>query len=334
MKVRQLNKEEIEQKAKVFFHSQKWKNLLVFLVFVALVFCFWILQYFQQKIEREISIPIRYTQVPSEIILSDSLPDKITLRLADKGTVFIKYFFENDLAAININLENLPLDRTSYTIEKYTLNGQIRELLLKTTQLLSFSPETIPVRYFPLEKKEVSVRVDGKITTAAGYMFRDSLHINPSKIWIYGDKQTLDSIQFIKTAAVKEENIQKKLNLTINLMVPKGVQLSTEKTKITADIEEYTEKIFELPILCYNLPNENIHVRFFPSTVEVVCQLALSEYSKLSENDLKVGMDYRELSQNPGMNTSLTLSRKPQWLVHYRIVPETVEYLIEQKRDL
>lgn len=40
-----MDKETRKRKAKAFFQSQTWKNILVFLLFVALAFGFWIAQY-------------------------------------------------------------------------------------------------------------------------------------------------------------------------------------------------------------------------------------------------------------------------------------------------
>ncbi|MDR0681386.1 MAG: hypothetical protein LBG15_06005 [Dysgonamonadaceae bacterium] len=283
--------------------------------------------------EREIYIPIRYSNIPKELVINNTLPDKFTLKLADKGTVFLKYFFNKNYTDININLKDLPLNKTSYTIDRRVLSSYIQDFLLNTTQLITFNPEALQFNYSPLEKKEIPITIAGKIAAATGYIFTDSLTLNPSKIWIYGNKKTLDEIQFISTTEVKEEHVQKKLHLTLNLNAPKGVRLSTEKVEITGNVEEYTEKRFELPVTYYNSP-ENIHLRFFPSTVEVICQVALSKYARVGANDLNVGVDYQKLSQNQETNIPLDLNRKPQWLINYRIIPDKVEYLIEQKKDL
>jgi hypothetical protein len=333
MKVHPVNKQEFIVKTKAFFQSQKWKNLLVFLIFVVLAFCFWTLQYFQQKIERDISISIHYTQIPDEIVLSDSLPAEITCRIADKGTVFLRYFLNKNFTVFNVHLKDLPLNKHIYTIDKANIYAQIQSLLPNTTQIVSFQPETIQIRYSPLAKKEVPVLIDGILSPAVGYMFMDNLHINPDSVWVYADKTTLDTLQWIKTVAVKKENIQKKLDLTLKLNSPKGAHLSIQKVKVTAELEEYTEKKFELPVVCRNLP-ENIHVRFFPSTVEVACRLTLSKYPLLNASDLEVEVDYNELAQRQGITASPALTHKPQWLIDYRIVPETVEYLLEQKQEL
>ncbi|MDR0412700.1 MAG: hypothetical protein LBH61_02695 [Dysgonamonadaceae bacterium] len=332
MEIRLINKSFFRQKTSAFFRSQRWKELLVFLVFVALAFSFWVLQYFQQKVEREIEVPIHYSNIPKDIILNDTLPGKFTLKLVDKGSVFLMYFLNKKEASIPIDLKDVPLNNTFYTIDKPALNTYIRDFLSNTTQLVSFKPEKLRINYSPLEKKEVPVILAGKIEAATGYIFTDSIAVKPSRTWIYGNKNTLDTLQYIATETVKEESVQKKLDLTLRLKAPQGVRLSTEKVRISGNVEEYTEKKFELPVVCYNSP-EDVRVRFFPSTVEVICRIALSKYSDANANDLDTGVDYQDLSRNQGTNISLLLNRKPHWLIDYRIIPDKVEYLIEQKKE-
>ena len=332
-KAEQVNKEKIREKTKVFFRSQTWKNILVFLVFVALAFCFWTLQYFQQKMEYEVSIPIEYTNTPKEFVINDTLPNEISLRLLDRGIVFLQYYFSKNFTSIEIDLETLPQGKKTHLIDRSTLQAKIQNILFPTTQLLAFTPETIQISIAPLKKKLLPVIIDGTISLTSGFMFSDSLHIEPSTVWIYGDKNNVDTIHFIKTQPVNHENIQKKLDFSVRLVVPPYVQLSEEKVRITAEVEGYTEKKIEMPVVCRNLP-ENVHVRFFPSSVEVFGQVALSKYAQLTENDLEVSVDYNELANGQSLNVVLSLTKRPKWLVNYRIQPETVEYLIEQKKGL
>ena len=279
------------------------------------------------------TIPIHYTHIPKEVALSDSLPEKMTLKIADKGTAFLRYYLNRDMLSVEVNLTNLPINKSSYTIERADMLSYVQDVFSSTAQITTFKPETLQIKYSPLTKKELPIVVGGKISAAGGYIFTDSLRINPPTVWVYGSKKALDTLTVIKTAPAKQENIRKNIDLTLYLKSPKGTRLSEEKVKITGEVEEYTEKKFELPIACYNIPDD-MHVRFFPSTVDVVCQVALSKYSQLTENDLKVRVDYNDLSSNQSMVIISSLYEKPQWLINYRIVPEAVEYLIEQKRSL
>jgi hypothetical protein len=97
--------------------------------------------------------------------------------------------------------------------------------------------------------------------------------------------------------------------------------------------EEMTEKTFELPLVCHNLPTD-LRVRFFPSTVTITCRLTVTEYGLLSEKDLEIGLDYYDVMQKTETLVAPVVFQKPEWLKEYKIVPETVEYLIEEKHEL
>ena len=252
-----LNKEEIKQKTKAFFHSERWKSVWVFLVFVGIASIFWWMQHVQQPQNYDRIVSVK-TEEPNSTTVSDSLHRK---------------------------------------------------------------------------GKEIPVRVNGSISPASGYRFVDSLHIEPPTVWVYGDKKILDTLQWIQTVPVKAGKIQNNLDLTLKLQIPKGLHASVQKVRLTTEMEEYAEKKIELPVVCRNCPN-NIHIRFFPSMVEIVCYISLSNYSALKADDLEIGITYDELIKNTGVNILLTLFRKPQGLTDYRIIPESVEYLIEQKQEL
>ena len=181
--------------------------------------------------------------------------------------------------------------------------------------------------------KEIPVRLNGSLSPASGYRFVDSLHIEPARVWVFGDKKILDTLQWIQTVPVKEDNIQNNLDLTLRLQTPKGLSIAVQKVRLTAQMEEFAEKKIDLPVMCQNCP-DNIQVRFFPSTVEIVCYISMSNYTALKIGNLKVGVDYNKLITNTEANILLTLFQKPPWLTDYRIIPESVEYLIEQKQKL
>jgi hypothetical protein len=332
MNPKHVNKDTFKQKTKRFFQSQRWKNLLVFFVFVGLAFCFWLLQYYQQKFEITLTIPIRYENVPEDIVFNHPLPQQLDVKISDKGTTLFHYIFKENPQTIYYDLGDISHEQDSYVVDRMNLIHEIDIHLLSSTQLISFSPETITIDYSPLEKKKLPVFFDGNISVEQGFTFVDSLEIIPSTVWVYGSKNALDTLQQICTQSFTSKPVNKNLNISLNLLVPDGVKLSNEKVDIEANIEVSTEKTFILPVNCYNLP-KNLSIIFFPSSVKIVCSVALSKYSQLTEADLDVYIDYRELANNQS-NIHLQLTKKPQWLTNYRMIPDNIEYLIEQKINL
>lgn len=327
-----IDKEKIQGRARIFFRSKQWKNFLVFFTFVVLASVFWALQYFRQKNEFEVPISIHYTHIPPEVVLSNNLPQKITLHVQDKGGAWLNYSV-NSLLAIDINLKNISLHKTSYVVEQSVLYSLICENLLPTTQLKSFFPEQIEINYALLSKKELPVVMHGTILPAPGHMFSDSIRIEPANVIAYGDKTSLDTLREISTSLLNYKNISKNWAISAQLKAPEGIRLSVEQVRLSAEVEEYTEKNFELPILCDNVPSNRM-VRFFPSTVDVFVQVGLSKYAQISSSNFEIKVDYNELIERNATSCSLKLTRKPVGIGNYRIVPEVIEFLVERKSIL
>jgi len=334
MKHNPLNKEEIIKKARVFFSSKQWKNTLLFFSFVLLASCFWMLQYFRQKFEFEVPVKIQYVHTPTWASLSSNLPQKVILSVEDKGNVYLNYLRKEKRNSlfITVDLETISPSKTSYVVEQTVLSSLVNEKLFSTTQLKSFSPDRLDINYSLLAQKELPVVIAGTISPASGYLFLDSILIEPAKVVAYGNKKALDSLQEIKTLPLDYNNIDKNWSSFTNLQIPEGINLSNDNVKLSVTVEEFTEKTFELPVVCYNLPS-NIRVHFFPSTVELNVRVGLSEYSQLSAANFEIAVDYNDLKDKDSANCSLTLTRKPPWLKIYRIAPDVIEFLFEQKND-
>lgn len=329
-----LNKEEIIGRTRVFFNSKRWKDTLLFLGFVLLASSYWVLQNFRQKFDFEVPLVVHYVNVPVGIALSSKLPQEITLYIQDSGTAFFNYSQKKKKKSffINIDLEAASTSSASYLVNQTSLLNLINEKLLPTSQLKSFYPDKIDINYSLLIQKELPVAVNGNISPASGFIFLDSILVEPSKVVAYGNKDDLDSIQVIHTLPVDSENIDKDWSVFADLQIPEGIKVSDDKVKLSATIEEFTEKSFELSVVCKNLP-PNLRVHFFPSVVELKVSVGLSEYSQLSKSDFEISVDYNELKDRNSANCSPILSRKPSSLKIYRILPNIIEFLFEQKND-
>ena len=333
MNLKLINKKEITVRAGAFFRSKRWKNTLVFLSFVGLASGFWALQYFHQKFEFEIPVKINYMQIPAGIAISGKFPQEITLLAQDKGGVYLRYLYKQrkQSLSVTVNLETISENKTSYIIDQSVLRNLINDILYASTQIISFSPDKIEINYSQLVQKELPVAINGTISPASGYMFLDSIKIEPATVVAYGSKNTLDTLREIRTQALNYSDIDKNLTVTADLELPDGINLLIDHVELNAMVEEFTEKTFELPVVCYNLPLAR-RIHFFPSTVELSVRVGLSKYSQLSESFFEISVNYNDLIKRNAANCSLSLTRKPYWLESYRITPDVIEFLIEQKK--
>ena len=334
MILKPINKRKIQGRIGAFFRSKRWKDTLVFLGFVVLASGFWALQYFHQKFEFEVLMKVNYVHVPSGIALSDKLPQEITLHIQDKGSAYLNYIVKkrNGSLFVTVDLETVSPNKASYVIDQPVLRGLIEDKLLATTQLKSYSPDKIEINYSPLAQKELPVLINGTIAPASGYLFSDSIRIEPAQVTVYGSKEALDTLREIRTVPVNYSVVSKEWTVSADLQSPEGIHLSVNRVNLSVTMEEYTEKVFKLPVVCYNLPS-NRKIHFFPSTVELGVKVGLSKYSQLSPSGFEIAVDYNDLKERNTANCPLTLTRKPVGSDSYRITPNVIEFLIEQKNN-
>jgi len=334
MILKPINKQEVQRKAGAFFNSKGWKNSLVFFSFAGLASCFWTLQYVRQQFDFEVPLKVSYTHIPAGIALLDNPPQEIMLHLQDKGIVYLNYLINKKKKrslSLTIDLNAISLFKNSYLIDQTALHNLIDSKLSSTTQLKLFSPDMIEINYSPLAQKEVPVIINGTISPALGYLF-DSIWVEPAQVVIYGNKAALDTLNEIRTLPVDYKNIDKNWTVSTELQAPEGIRLPVDNVKLSALVEEYTEKTFQLPIVCYNVPS-NRNVRFFPSMVEVVARVGLSRYTRLTKSNFEITVNYNDIYGKNTTNCSLALSHKPVGVESYRIIPNVIEFLIEQKSE-
>jgi YbbR domain-containing protein len=76
MKRQPVDKELLEKKTRPFFRNFKWKDLLVFLVFVCIASVFWMMQYFRQTDAHDEGDLARNTHPETTLAVVDSLPKR------------------------------------------------------------------------------------------------------------------------------------------------------------------------------------------------------------------------------------------------------------------
>ena len=62
------------EKIRSFLLSRKSREFLIFLFFVFVSFCFWLLQVLNDDYETELSIPLRMKDVPENVVITSDIP--------------------------------------------------------------------------------------------------------------------------------------------------------------------------------------------------------------------------------------------------------------------
>jgi len=320
-----------KRKINVFLHRQKWKETLIFLAFVLLAFGFWYLQSLQQDYEIEKTIQVRYRNVPHEIAFTDSVPEKVTVRIRDKGSVLLNYSFGRTFNPIEINMKDMPVDKGEIVLERKDIESDIYKQLIASTVLVSYDPPQINVTYSKRMEKELPVEFNGNIQYAPGFHRAGDITINPSVVQVYAAQSVLDTLKSIKTVYADIKKANKTITRALQLQKPEEAAINPESITITIPIEEYTEKTLDIPVTITGAPADYT-IRLFPATIKVTASLPLSKYKDLEADQFDIRIPFSELEQNLTGMTSVQLSKKPNWIRSTSLSPDKIEFILEQHR--
>ena len=162
------------------------------------------------------------------------------------------------------------------------------------------------------------------------YIQSSPMTVVPEYVQAYGSKPVIRDIKQVSTVPVKEEGLNDTVTFTFKLQQTKGVHYSTDAVKVKFFIEKFTEKKFSVPVKVINCP-DNFFVRTFPAVVDVTCNVGLSHFEELLPDDVQVVVDYNDLKNSDQNKERLKVVNRVVYVSNVRIVPDEVEYILENK---
>ena len=318
-------------RTKVFFRRQKWKETLIFLLFVLLSAGFWYLQSLQEDAELKIVLPVKYRNIPSNMTLAEDNPTSVTFKVKDKGLVLLGYSWLNKFAPIEVNPKGIRDESDGrFTVSGKIIESAMARQLMSSSVLTGIDPQTIEVRYGILQYRDIPVVAEVSIWPEPGFQVSDSVKISPASVRVYASSNIVDSLQVLKTEPAELKKVTETKELTLRLQKIPGVHMDTDEVKVTVPVEEFTEKRLSIPVLCDDLP-EKYKLYAFPSSVEVVCNVPLSRFKGLTEADFEIRIPFFEFDANRATGKlSVYLNRQPAWLVRPTLNPDIIEFILEQ----
>ena len=312
-----------------FLLSKKSREFLIFLFFVFVSFCFWLLQVLNDDYETEISISLKMKNVPENVVLTSELPEELKIGVKDRGTVLVNYKLGQKLYPLTIDFDEYADKGNQVRIPSATLSKRIGSQLNQSTKLFTIKPDTLELIYTRGEGKKVPVRRKGEVKAERQYYISDILY-SPDSVMVYAPKEILDTITAAYTESLYIEHVSDTVRRHANLSPVKGVRFTPSQSDITFLVDVYSEKTVEVPVVGVNFPSDKV-LRTFPSKVHVTFQIGLSRFKSVTADDFEVVVDYNDLFDGNGEKCLPKLVRFPSGVHHIRISPKDVDYIIEQK---
>lgn len=315
---------------KNFLFSILNKEFLVFLFFLLVSTAFWFMTTLNETYEKEIKIPLTITDVPTNIVITEGLPDSVRVTLKDKGFNLIKYVFDNNLPHIRIPFLHYAKSQSKGSVTPSEIQKLLKPRLDESTTILAVKAEHWDFYFCRGNKKRIPVIINGNISAKPNY-YISRCTLTPDSITVLAAAEALDTIKAAYTDVVNMENISESTTRTIALQHIKGAKIETENSSISVIIDQLTELTIKVPIKPVNVP-EDISLKTFPAQVEVRVAVGVRNSGAVKPELFNVIADYNELPANQSEKLQLRITSQPRGIVKAFLKQTTVDYLIENNK--
>lgn len=313
-----------------FLFSSANREFLTFFFFLVLSTIFWLMTALNETYEREIGVPAYLVNVPKNVVVTSDMEDTVRVTVRDKGFALLAYTYGEGIRPINVNFQSAITRQSGYgVVSSQELMKMINQRFSGSSKIVQVKPDRLDFHYNYGLSRQVSVKMSGHVVPGKSFYLART-RFWPEKVTVYGSKQALDSLRFVKTVPINITNFNDTVLRTVALETIKGVKIVPNTVRIGLYPDILTEENIEVPITAINMPEGKV-LRTFPQRVTVNFIVGASMFRSISPEQFAVVVDYNEIIDHPSDKCSIHLRETPQGVRNARLKMTQVDYLIEEQ---
>lgn len=302
-----------------------FKNAMLFLVFVCVSAVFWFILALNDSAQDHFNVNLRIVNQPDSVTFISDVPEKIHVAVSDKGTNLWRNGYLKK-PTINIDFKEYSNDG----ILKYSYNDLItslKERFGSSALITSVSLDSLQLVYTTNPGKKVPILVNCQVFPASGNTLDGSVKASPGSVYVYGAKEVLDTINYVRTEGVTLRNISETTEMEVKIQKIKGARAMPSKVTLIVPIEPLVMKQAMVTITPINVP-EGEELLLFPSKVPVEYYVAMSRLNDDEDNNIELVVNYNDIPFSKSGKLHLEAHKFPDRLKNLMLRTDSVEYAI------
>ncbi|MEM7105120.1 MAG: hypothetical protein AAF502_18430 [Bacteroidota bacterium] len=276
-----------------------------------------------QLYQTEVAVDVTY-ELPDTKILNFPPPKTIYANLTSGGWSLMFRYLSGNNPNITIPLDDSPLQIISPRQQESLISKALNDQFQVENKTL----ENITLELDEVYVKKVPISLRHKIRLAPQYQFADSLTITPDSVEVIGPAIQVAGIERWETALFSLENVDASSVQSIPVKDHPNEQIRFAPAVVTSrlNVEQYTEKSFEVPIEVYGVTDSS-NIILFQRKLSISFNVGLTDYEEINPDDFQVVADFSALDFENSTFAPLRISKSPKAVSNIRYQPAQVEFL-------
>jgi len=307
------------------------KRVVIFLVCLLIATVLWFLNALSKDYSTSIYYPVKYVDTPKNLFLANVPPKNLELKVQAHGFTLLRHKLNLSFSPIVLNVSNiiqnsLP-DDDGYNINTDNLLGRISDQVSNEITITDIQPEFLLIKLDSLKTKNVEVKPAIELDFETQFNLKEPVLISPKEVEITGPAAILDTIVFLRTKPASFLKLDADVERNMDIIHPVNTAVKPEQVLLKISVEKFTEKEIMVPVKVLNMP-DSTKIKLFPAEVQVSFLVGLSQFGEITSDDFDLVVDLNK-TESATEKLSVEILSKPSFVQTVKIVPVSIEYLIE-----
>ncbi len=308
---------------KASLKSSRGKDILIYLLFVAIAFVFWVMLSLDSEAQREIDVAVEITDVPDSVTFLLPPPQAVSVSVKGKGYQLITYAWGHS-ARLRLKFSDY-LSGGRMFLSKVKFESHLREVFGQGVSIISVRPDSISLPYTIGPGVRVPVRIVADVKANLQSIVNGPLMSSSDSVTVYS-AHPIASLSEVTTEPIELSGLKDTTRVTATLAHIDGARIVPDKVTVTIPVEPLISKRRNVTIAVKNLPEGGTLITF-PSKTELSYLIPMSLYNR--DIPLNAYVDYSDIQQGSG-KLPVRLGAVPDICRGLSVKPDSVEYILEQ----
>ncbi|MCI8997563.1 MAG: hypothetical protein HFJ95_01030 [Muribaculaceae bacterium] len=317
--------QRVYDKVQTALHSSRGKDVLLYLLFVAVAFVFWVFLSLDTEVQRDFEIPFELQDVPDSVTVIGQVPTELGVSVKGKDSQLLRHMW-GKMSPVKFKWEENITDNT-FLLTHAKIEARLRDYFGAGIQIVSYRPDSVSVTYTTLPGTKVKLNVQADIHPNLQYIISGPIRANVDSVTLYSPTDLPHSLKFVSTEPVVKSELKDTMRYEVRVKPIAGVRIVPDKVVVTIPIEPLISRKRTIKLDVVNRPEDKGLITF-PSKVEISYLVPMSAYN--DDYPVKAYVDYNDIKPQR-KKLPVSLSVIPDVYHNLSFSPDSVEYIIENK---
>lgn len=317
--------------------SKRIKKLLsrpkvsMFFIFLVISFFIWFLITLSDTYVSRLNFKVDYINMPEDKLILGSPVSTIQASVQATGFRILTYrLFRQSIELPYADFRNqgdspymLAADLES------VINRQYKSLIVRRLGL-----DSLTLSLGENVKKFVPVVPRVFFSFEEDFDLSDSIIVTPDSIWVRGPEDVVGKVDRVHTVIKKYKNVLNPINNTLAIEVPDSLhalEYQTKQVEVIANVERYSERMFQIEIQVKNLP-ENTSIKLYPPQVRILCKAPISQLKNIRSADFVVVCDFKDTNSQTAYLIP-EIIKKPGIVSSVKLIDQKIDFLTKTTKE-